>query len=102
MFKDATHVKTAAQLLKALSNGYRLQIVNQLLHGEKNVTDLNKGIKISQPALSQHLSKLRGEGVLGARRNQRQIYYYISNTHVIRLLGVAAEMAVDGAVAKKR
>lgn len=93
MFKDSTHVKKASQILKVLGNYYRLQIVTLLLNGEKNVSELNQSVKVSQPALSQHLAKLRREGILGARREQRQIFYYITNPHVIRVLGVTAEIS---------
>lgn len=93
MFKDTAHVKKSSQALRVLGNFYRLQIVSLLLHGEKNVSELNKSVKVSQPALSQHLSKLRREGILGARREQRQIFYYLTNPHVVRVLGVVAEMS---------
>jgi DNA-binding transcriptional ArsR family regulator len=92
MFKDEAHLRRASQALKVLGSPYRLQIVTLLLNGEKNVSELNKSLKISQPALSQHLSKLRREGILRGRHEQRQIFYYLTNPHVIRLLGVAAEM----------
>ena len=104
MFNDTAHLKKASQALKVLGNFYRLQIVTLLLNGEKNVSELNKSVKVSQPALSQHLSKLRREGILGARREQLQIYYYLNNPHVIRVLGVVAEMSgsqADSAQAKK-
>lgn len=91
MFTDNKHLKDASKVLKVLGNYHRLQIVTLLLDGEKNVSTLNQSVRVSQPALSQHLSKLRREGVLGARREQRQIFYYIKNPHVIRLLGVVAE-----------
>lgn len=93
MFKDTAHLKKSSQILKVLGNFYRLQIVTLLLNGEKNVSELNRSVKVSQPALSQHLSKLRREGILGARREQRQIFYYLTNPHVIRVLGVVAEVA---------
>lgn len=93
MFKDAQQLKKSAQILKALGNTYRLQIVTLLLNGEKNVSVLNESVKVSQPALSQHLSKLRREGIVGSRRQQRQIFYYIHNPHVIRVLGAVGEMA---------
>ncbi len=92
MFKDTAHLRKASQSLKVLGNFYRLQIVTLLLNGEKNVSELNESVKVSQPALSQHLSKLRREGILGARREQRQIFYYLNNPHVIRVLGVVGEM----------
>ena len=95
MFKDNAQLKKSSQILKVLGNFYRLQIVTLLLNGEKNVSELNQSVKVSQPALSQHLSKLRREGVLGARREQRQIFYYINNPHVIRVLGVVSEMTAN-------
>jgi ArsR family transcriptional regulator len=91
MFKDMQQLKKSSQILRVLGNFYRLQIVALLLNGEKNVSELNQSV--SQPALSQHLSKLRRDGILGARREQRQIFYYIANPHVIRVLGVVSEMA---------
>jgi DNA-binding transcriptional ArsR family regulator len=87
--KDLTHAKRVARVLKTLGNPQRLLIITLLFDGEKNVTELNKNLKISQPALSQHLSKLRMEGLLGARRDQRQIYYYIGNPTVKQLLEIS-------------
>lgn len=46
---------------------------------------------MSQPALSQHLAKLRREGVLGARREQRRKFYFIADRRVVRLLEILAE-----------
>ncbi len=103
MFNDTAHLKKASQSLKVLGNFYRMQIVTLLLNGEKNVSDINKSVNVSQPALSQHLSKLRRDGILGARREQRQIFYYLSNPHVIRVLGVVAEMsAADASQTQKK
>lgn len=87
MFKDTTEQKKAAAFLKAFGNFYRLQIITLLLAGEKNVSELNKTVKVSQPALSQHLAKLRKAGIVQGRREQRQIFYYISNPHIIRVIG---------------
>ena len=101
MLSDKATCKRTAQILKTLGNVHRLQIVSLLLGGEKNVSDINKSVKISQPSLSQHLSKLRREGVLDARRDQRQIYYSISNLQVPRVLHVASEMVQGQANEKK-
>lgn len=81
-----------ANFMKAIGNRHRLHIVDLLLSGEKCVSEINTTVKVSQPALSQHLSKLRKVGIVGARREQRNIYYYISNPHIIRVLGVLADM----------
>lgn len=91
MFAEPQQSKSAARLMKAMGNDYRLNIITLLLNGEKNVSELNQNVKVSQPALSQHLSRLKKVGVLGCRRDKRQIFYYIENPHVIRMLGVVAE-----------
>lgn len=75
-----------ATKLKALANTHRIKIINKLLDGEMNVGQLNKFVKVSQPALSQHLAKLRKAGWLGSRLEQRQIYYYIADIRAVRIL----------------
>lgn len=91
--KKNLHTAAMADILKAMGNYYRCQILNELLSGEKNVSTLNTVVFVSQPALSQHLSKLRRQGIVGARREQRQIFYYIIEPDVIRLLGMVGETA---------
>lgn len=88
---ESAGIKKSAQFLKVLGNHYRLQILTLLIAGEKNVSELNTQVKVSQPALSQHLSKLRKEGIVGFRRDQRQIYYYLKNPHILRIIGVVDE-----------
>ncbi len=102
MLNEMSQVKKAAQLLKVLGNPHRLQIILLLLGGEKNVTEINQVVKVSQPALSQHLSRLRREGVLGSRRDQRQIYYFVNNAQIARLLEVVADTANRSDAAPKK
>lgn len=92
MFQTTQELKIASNTVKAMGNFYRLQIILLLLSGEKNVSTINKDVKVSQPALSQHLSKLRKTGIVGSRREQRQIFYFIINPHVTRIIGVLADM----------
>ena len=91
MLHDPETQKQVADFLKVLGNRYRLQIVNLLMAGEKNVTELNAFVKVSQPALSQHLSKLRRAGMVEFRRDRRQIYYFLSNPNLVHVLKVMVE-----------
>jgi ArsR family transcriptional regulator, virulence genes transcriptional regulator len=86
MFQDPQTQKNVANFFKILGNPYRLQIVNLLMAGEKNVTELNGFVKVSQPALSQHLSKLHRAGMVGFRRDRRQIFYFLSNPNLVHVL----------------
>jgi len=76
----------ASALLKALANEKRLMIVCILCKGEKNVGDLEQFIGLSQSALSQHLARLRRDGIVETRREAQTIYYSIKNQHVSKLL----------------
>ena len=66
----------AAQLLKALANPQRLRLLCLLAAGELSVGQLNEALPdLSQSALSQHLAKLRDEGLVRTRREAQSIWY---------------------------
>ncbi len=76
----------AAGLLKALANEKRLLIVCILSNGEKNVGELEQVVDLSQSALSQHLARLRRDGVVETRREAQTIYYSIKDPCIPHLL----------------
>lgn len=72
------HAGDAAQLLKALANEKRLQILCLLTSGERSVGDLNALLDLSQSALSQHLAVLREEGLVQTRREAQNVLYALT------------------------
>jgi DNA-binding transcriptional ArsR family regulator len=68
----------AAALLKALANGQRLRILCLLLEGERSVSDMNAFMTLSQSALSQHLARLRQDGLVTTRREAQTIHYALA------------------------
>lgn len=77
----------AAAMLKALANENRLMILCKLLeHGEMGVTALSEELGLSQSALSQHLAKMRAEGMLATRRMGQSIFYSVADSNVTRIL----------------
>lgn len=72
---DENNLGAVAGLLKALSNERRLKIVHVLSNEEKCVGDLEQIIGLSQSALSQHLARLRRDGIVKTRRDAQTIYY---------------------------
>lgn len=79
----------AAALLKLLANEKRLLILCQLAKvREISVSGLLDAVGLSQSALSQHLAKMREEGLLATRRDAQTIYYRIANADAARLLDV--------------
>lgn len=89
------HSEKASALLKALANEKRLMIVCILCKGEKNVGDLEQVVGLSQSALSQHLARLRRDGVVDTRREAQTIYYSIKDKSVPILLECLTKMYGD-------
>lgn len=81
-----------SSLLKALANEKRFLIVCILSSGEKNVGELEDVIGLSQSALSQHLARLRRDGVVATRREAQTIYYSLKDPVVPRLLACLSEV----------
>ncbi|MGB4057134.1 MAG: metalloregulator ArsR/SmtB family transcription factor [Alphaproteobacteria bacterium] len=77
----------AVRLLRALANKKRLMIVCTLFMGEKNVGEMEKIVGLSQSALSQHLARLRRDGIVNNRRDAQTIYYSLCSDAVQQLLG---------------
>lgn len=76
----------AANLLKAMSNDKRLIIMCALFKGEKCVGDLEDIVGLSQSALSQHLARLRRDGLVITRRDAQTIYYSLEDRAVKAML----------------
>lgn len=82
----------ASDLLKALSNPHRLLILCQLEAGESQVSRLQAGSGLSQSALSQHLARLREDGLVATRREGTAVFYSIANPAALKVIGVLAEI----------
>lgn len=91
------NVNTAAGLLKALSNEKRLTIICALYKGEKSVGELEEIVGLSQSALSQHLARLRRDGLVDTRREAQTIYYSMHDGATKSLLKCLSEIyCIDG------
>lgn len=74
-------------LLKAMGNARRLMVLCKLVeHGEMTVTDLARDVGLSQSALSQHLARMREEGLVAFRRESQMLWYRIADPRTEQLL----------------
>jgi len=80
------NAKKAAKILKSMANENRLIILCHLGMEEMSVTQLNELIDLSQSSLSQHLAKLRKEGLVKTRRESQTIYYCIADEIVGKMI----------------
>jgi ArsR family transcriptional regulator, virulence genes transcriptional regulator len=84
-----TRAKEASRLLKALANEKRLMILCKLLEaGEMNVSRLGDAVGLGQSALSQHLARMREEGLVTYRRDAQSIFYRVADPNVMRLIAL--------------
>ena len=73
-----------AEICKTLANPKRLEIINALRDGEKNVSELVGIVNISQTNISQHLTILRQKNIVSARRDGSHIYYKLAYPEMIK------------------
>ena len=86
------HADKAAALLKALANEQRLMVLCNLLEGPLSVGELNERVSLSQSALSQHLAKLRADGLIEFRRASQTLHYRVVDTPALRVLQLLKEI----------
>lgn len=82
----ASRAEEVANLLKTLSHPARLMIVCTLVEGEYSVGELEEKLDLHQPHLSQHLTVLRGSGIVETRRDGKQIFYSLTEEKAAQLV----------------
>jgi DNA-binding transcriptional ArsR family regulator len=82
----------ASELLKSLGNRHRLLILCQLTEGERSVGDLAAFLCLRDSTVSQHLSLLRRDGLVQARREGQTIWYAIASPPARRVLETLFEI----------
>ncbi|MGE0426251.1 MAG: ArsR/SmtB family transcription factor [Reyranellaceae bacterium] len=76
-----------ADVMRALANDRRMLILCRLVaNGEATVGALAKDVGVSQSALSQHLARMRLEGIVAFRRESQTIWYRIADPRIGTLL----------------
>ena len=83
----------AARLLQLMANEKRLLILcNLAIHGEVSVGPLAEAVGLSQSALSQHLAKLRQDGLVAYRRQSQTLFYRLADPKAARVLAVLKDI----------
>lgn len=83
----AKQAAAAARMLKLLGNEGRLLMLCLLAaRGEMTAGELVSTVGLSQSALSQHLAKLREDGLVTFRRESQTLHYRISDPRAARIL----------------
>lgn len=98
----------AVDLMRALASGPRLRIMCSLLDGPQNVTEICDRLGMSQSGVSQHLGRLRTQGlVVASRRGQfvnyalpenvtREVIAFLDLKYAVRPAGEEAPASAGG------
>ena len=85
-------IDRASRSLKAMSHPLRLKILCTLGDEEISVQDIVESVGTSQSNISQHLAILRDKGILASRKDANRVYYRVSDTRTLRLIGMMREV----------
>jgi ArsR family transcriptional regulator len=79
---DVRVLKELREYYKVLSDAARLRILEQLAHRELTVSELARGLRISQPLVSWHLRRLVRIGLVKMHREGREVRCSIDRTRL--------------------
>ena len=80
-------------MLRVLANEQRLLVICHLSSaGELRVSELQARMEISQSALSQHLARLRAEGLVDFRRESQSLVYRVAVPRAARVLALLQQL----------
>ncbi|NNG05936.1 MAG: helix-turn-helix transcriptional regulator [Inquilinus sp.] len=97
-----SNAQQASRLLKAMSNERRLLILCSLAEGERSVGELEQVVDLSQSALSQHLARLRHDGLVGTRRSAQTIFYSLKGEEARTIISTLHSLFCAPAAEKVR
>jgi ArsR family transcriptional regulator len=79
-------IKEVSQIMKLLGDKTRLTIMKLLQSQDFCVCEFVEIFNMSQPAISQHLRKLKDAGLVKESRKRQWVYYSMNNEHEYVLL----------------
>ncbi|MES9955814.1 MAG: metalloregulator ArsR/SmtB family transcription factor [Sedimenticola sp.] len=85
-------IERASRSLKAMSHPLRLKILCTLGGQEVSVQDIVEQVGTSQSNISQHLAILRDKGILASRKDANRVYYRVSDSRTLQLIGMMREV----------
>ncbi len=92
LFADDDDIDRASRALKAMSHPLRLKILCTLGDQEVSVQDIVEHVGTSQSNISQHLAILRDKGILASRKDANRVYYRVSDSRTLKLIGMMREV----------
>lgn len=87
-----------AKLCNALADPHRILILNTLIAGRSNVSNLAEEIGLSQSSVSRHLKVLRESSLVFAERRGHSMIYQLADERVVEALDLMRSVLVDNLI----
>ncbi len=84
--------QSASRLLKLMASEPRLLLLCRLFEGEASVGTLADHVRMARSTTSQHLAKMRAEGLVATRRDAQTIYYRLDDPAAVKILDTLCEI----------
>jgi DNA-binding transcriptional ArsR family regulator len=84
-----------ARVCKAIADGKRLLIINELRDGPRSVGELADALGIPQANASQHLAILRDRGIVTTRRAGSTIHYSLTSSKIVQAIDLLYEFMTE-------
>lgn len=92
---DRAALFTKAKLFRGFGDSSRLSILEALLEGPKNVSDIVHATGLTQPNVSNHLGCLRDCGLVSMQQQGKYVIYQLSDPRVNEILNLASSLLAD-------
>lgn len=90
-----------ANVLKALANPKRLEIINLLRDQSVNVNQMIEMLNLPQANLSQHLSILRAAKIVCTKKEGKEVFYYVAHPNFLIASDLVREVLIKDIADKK-
>lgn len=91
---DTGEQRDLLDLLKAVADENRLKMLNLMHDRERTVGEMAELVKLSEPTVSHHISKLHGAGLLRLRMAGTQRFYSLNQTRLEQFKARVREIEV--------
>lgn len=99
---DASEISELhARVCKAIADGKRLQIINELRDGPRTVGELVTALAIPQANASQHLAILRDRGIVAAHRSGANVRYSLTSMKIVEAVDLLYEFMTEQAESRR-
>lgn len=89
-------LEKAARIFRAAGDASRLRLLEELMDGERCVTELADAVGAGLSTVSQQLRILRSEDLVATRREGKHIFYSLADEHITHLITNVLAHAGEG------